>query len=101
MVLSQRERYIAWGFGAAVAILGRNYLALHPYFNSRQQSSSERPTDTQKQRENTKLFKQNGELQKVWHGVVTRGMKDDRPAADKQMVDALFEWAQEAGVQRP
>jgi hypothetical protein len=101
MVLSQREKYIAWGVGAAVAILGLNYLALEPYLNYRQQLSIDSGTVTQKQREYTKLFKQNGELQKVWHEMVAGGMKDNRSAADKQMVDALFEWAQEAGVQRP
>ena len=101
MVLSQREKYIAWGVGAAVVILALNFLALNPYLDYRIRLEDENLAVTKKQTANNELLKQHAQLQKVWHEMIAGGMKDNRSAADKQMVDALFEWAQEAGVQRP
>jgi hypothetical protein len=101
MVLSTREKYIAYGVGGAVVLLALNFFAINPYLDYRIKLADDIRNLVKQQNENNTTFHEHGQLQKVWHEMIAGGLKDNSAAADKQLVDALFEWAQESGIQRP
>ena len=98
MALSRREKMIAWGTGAAVALFALNRYALEPYLAERRALSARRTTLTAQSTENTRTLQKQRRLEREWRNMVSGGLKSDAGEAEQQLYEAVRDWAREAGV---
>lgn len=99
MVLSSREKYIAIGTAAAVAILVLDQLALSPYLARRTAINTERAQVMEDLNKANDLFTRQRKLRNVWANIEKGGLKVDSSAAESQALQAVLDWAQSAGVE--
>ena len=98
MVLSKRERYIAIGTVAAVAILGLDYFVFSPLKRMHDQIVVDGAQVTQDQTAANNLFTRQRNLKKVWTEMQQGGLKVDPSEAESQAYHAVLNWADAAGV---
>lgn len=98
VVLTKREQYIAYGTGAALALLALSYFVLAPYFAARHDRGVRLAAVEKQDRAAENLFKQQQRMQRVWLELKNGGLKTDPAEAESQMLHALGDWAAESGV---
>jgi 1,2-phenylacetyl-CoA epoxidase PaaB subunit len=95
---TQRERYIGIGTLVALGFGALWYFAISPYLDQRAslhkddeqaQTAIEHGNDTLTRRDR---------LNRVWKVMQADGMKMDSSAAESQVLQALFSWAQSSGL---
>ena len=100
MALSKREKLIAIGVGvAAVVFLGDRYV-LTPYVDARREVTDNLTATTTKLREaNTRLARAR-RMERDWRDMEAGagGVKTDQSAAQFQVLEAVGDYAREAGV---
>lgn len=98
MVLSKRERYIAFGTAGVLALLALDRVALSPLF-ARSQRVDDELSNTQVELERAQqLFANGPRMNQRWHSMVVAGLKSDVTESESQALRALHDWAQDAGL---
>ena len=98
MILSKREKYIAIGVGIAVGLLVLDQYLLSPFLARDKAITAETDKVQQQLSRATKLMKEQRDLKPVWADMTSGGLKTTREEADSQALNAVREWAQDAGV---
>jgi type II secretory pathway component PulM len=98
VILSKREKYIAIGVGIAVGLLVLDQYLLSPFLARDKAITAETDKVQQQLSRATKLMKEQRDLKPVWADMTSGGLKTTREEADSQALNAVREWAQDAGV---
>lgn len=99
MALSQRERYIAIGVGAALGLLALDRFVLNPYKERRDQLEVDQTVAVQKIDDANRLFQKQRRMQRVWAKMnADGGLKTDPTDAASQVLNAMQDWAQESAI---
>ena len=98
MILTKRERNIAIGVAAAALLFALDQYLLSPYFDQRK-FITDGTTKAQVQwAKGTKTLNSQRKLKPVWADIIAGGLKTDASDAESQALNAVREWAQDAGV---
>ncbi|MGA2266447.1 MAG: hypothetical protein ABSH10_08475 [Phycisphaerae bacterium] len=98
MVLSKRERYALIGTAVAVTVLAVDRLAVAPLLAWRSRTDDERAHLTSEWDRATALLARRDQVASHWRQMVASGMKSDPGEAESQVLHAVRDWAEEAGV---
>ena len=98
MVLSKRERYVLFGTLAAVGLLALDRVALTPLLDQRSQTLARKERLAADLRVTEDLLTQRRLLAPKWTAMVQSGLKSDPAEAESQILHAMGDWAQDAGV---
>jgi len=100
MALSKREKLIAIGVGVAAVIFVADYYVLDPYVKSREAVTKELENTTAKLREANSRLTRARRMDRDWRAMEAGagGVKTDQSAAQFQILEAVGEYAREAGV---
>ena len=99
MVLSQREKYIAIGLGAALGLLVLDRLFFTPLSDWDVKLLDDRSSADAAVAKESRLFNRQHALMKVWREINTPALKSEPAEAQSQLQNALVTWAQESGLQ--
>lgn len=98
MVLSKRERFGLIAAVAVVAILGLDRWALTPLLAARTKANHDRDALNADVRTAQDLQKLGVEMNSRWNDMVKSGLKPDPTGAESQIMHAVRDWSEEAGV---
>ena len=98
MALSRREKMYAIGTGLAALVFVGNYYVLEPYTQAREKVTTELQTNSQKLLSARQLMKRASREEREWRALESGGLKKDQSEAQFVVLDAVGEWAREAGV---
>jgi hypothetical protein len=98
MALSRRERMYAIGTGLAAVVFVGNLYVLEPYTQAREAVTKELGATSGKLSSARTLLKRAGRMERDWRDMEAGGLKNDQSAAQFVLLDAVGEWAKEAGV---
>ena len=98
MAMSKRERMIAVGTGAAIALFAGDRYVVTPYFAARDAVASERKAVADRLDDADRTFKRQRRLNREWESMVSGGLKSDAGDAEQQLYEAVRDFAREAGV---
>ena len=100
MALSKREKLIAIGVGVAAVVFVADYYVLDPYVKSREAVTKELENTTAKLREANSRLTRARRMDRDWRAMEAGagGVKTDQSAAQFQILEAVGEYAREAGV---
>ena len=100
MALSKREKLIAIGVGVAAVIFVGDRYVLTPYVQAREEVTKDLETTTVKMREANNRLTRARRMDRDWRDMEAGagGVKTDQSAAQFQVLEAVGEFAREAGV---
>ena len=98
MVLSKRERLLAAATVLAVAVLALDRFLLAPFMDLRAQAETEKQSLIGQMERATSLFALKGRLRPKWDEMLAGGLKGDPFDAETQVLHAVRDWSQEAGL---
>lgn len=98
MVLSKREKFVAIGLGAALAVLVLDRLVYTPLDDWSGQLTNQQADLQQNDDQQQALFQRERNLRKVWAELNAGGLKSDASEAESQVEHDLSQWAMESGV---
>jgi hypothetical protein len=98
MAMTKRERLIAIGVGAAVAILALDQLVIEPYFVQRDTLAQSTQKQTKQKVDDMLLLGHASLLRKTWTEIVNTGLTDDDSDAAAAAEASVLEWARAANV---
>ncbi len=96
--MSPREKMIAIGVGAVIALYAVNSSVIDPYVARLHAIDDDTATATATLNERLALFARQSELKKVWAAMTRGGLSADPSAAESLALKATLDWAGEAGV---
>lgn len=99
MVLTKRERTIAICLGAIAAIFLLDRFVLTPYWEAETRIEKETAKATQQLQKQNDLFTNGPRVDRAWRELLSDGLKTNAPAAESQVLHALRDWSQSAGVE--
>ena len=98
MILSKRERYIVIGTVVVVGILGLDRLFLTPLIERRQETNANIRLETEKMEKATGLVTNRSRVSRKWNDLSGSSLKSDGANAESQIIRAVNDWAQDAGL---
>lgn len=98
MILSKRERYIGIATTAVVALLALDRFVFTPLMERRTQVQNDITLAQLDLDRATLLFNNSRSVNKRWGEMLDGGLKTDASAAESQVLQAVNEWAREAGL---
>jgi hypothetical protein len=98
VILSKRERYIAIGTGAVVALLALDRFLFTPLLDQRAQLTSEIELARHGLERATRLFANSRKVNQRWGEMLDSGVKTDASAAESQVLQAVHDFARESGL---
>ena len=98
MILTKREKYIAIGVGAAMAILLLDSYVLSPFVERHRKINEGMDNVTAQIARAGKLVKQEKELKPVWARITTMGLKPASSEAESQAENAVQELIRDSGL---
>ncbi|MFH1731061.1 MAG: hypothetical protein ABIF82_05335 [Planctomycetota bacterium] len=98
MVLTRRERYIFIGTFLALGVLALDRLALSPLLEHRSAIEAQRASLSAELARARTLMAHRSEMDPRWREMVRAGMKSDPAEAESQVLHAIRDWAEEAGL---
>lgn len=98
MALSNRERLMVIGAAAAFALYAGDRFVLSPYLERRQQIADKHTAAVDQLTKARRLLRERDAVRQEWADLSAAGLKSDPSEAERQMLNALHTWAQEAGV---
>lgn len=98
MNLSSREKGLALGTIAVLAILLVDYYVLTPFLSERDLLETQRAQILADISRGRKLVSEGKELVPKWKGMEASGLKEDPAEAESQLLHALRDWAKESGL---
>jgi hypothetical protein len=96
--MSKRERLIVIGTGLAALIFVGDRYALTPYMQAREQVSQDMKSVSGRLGEARNRMKRAGRMEREWRDMLAGGLKTDQSVAQFQVLNAVGDWADEAGV---
>lgn len=98
MMLTRRERAIALATLAVFALLGLDRMVLAPIEDRRSALAAERRQVVAELDRARALFAQRGQTGPEWQAMVAAGLGDGPTQAESRLLQAIRDWAQEAGL---
>ncbi|MFB3894069.1 MAG: hypothetical protein ACE15C_18835 [Phycisphaerae bacterium] len=98
MVLSSRERYILVAAIVAVAVFVLWQLAVGPLLDHMDVTGNQIDKLSAEVNENAMLIANRASKDRKWREMAQNGMKADAAEAESQLMHALQDWAEEAGL---
>ena len=98
MILSKRERYIVIGTVVVVGILALDRLFLTPLIERRQEINANIRLETEKMEKATALMTNRSRVSRKWTEISGTTLKVDGATAEGQIIRAVNDWAQDAGL---
>ena len=98
MVLSQREKYVAIGFGAVAVLAILYWVVLSPMLDWNDTITKGTGDARDVQTKDANLKHKLVQLTKVWNDMTKNGLKTDVSEAQSQLSHAVSEWAAQSGV---
>jgi hypothetical protein len=98
MALSGRERMIVIGTGLAALVFVGDRYALTPYAEARDQVRAELDTTSARLLEGQNRLAKARRMERDWRNMEAGGLKKDQSSAQFQLLDAVANWARDAGV---
>ncbi len=98
MKLSKRERYIAMATGAVVGLLVLDSLVLTPWMEARADLTMRLEARREEMARAEQTFTNLRRANRRWAEVAGGTLRDDASAAESQLLNALRDWSQEAGL---
>ena len=98
MVISKRERYIAIGAVAAIALLALNSFALSPYLDKRNEIAVDLAKPNKELDRSDELFRHQRLLRPVWAKIKNAGLMTDSSDATIQARVSILDSAESAGL---
>ena len=100
MALSKREKLIAIGVGVAAVVFAGDRYVLTPYVQARDEVTKDLETTTAKVRDANSRLTRARRMDRDWRDMEAGagGVKTDQSAAQFQILEAVGEYAREAGV---
>jgi len=98
MELSSRERYVSIAAVLAVGAMALDRLAISPLLNERDATAAELSQLTVKLAHCRSLIDQQRLLVPRWGQMLREGLKGDAAEAESQVLHALRDWSEQAGI---
>ena len=98
MILSKREHYIVVTAIAALALLVADRYVLTPILSHRARMETKIQSLTDEMERAAALFSWKGLMTRKWNEMIAGGLKTDPAEAESQVLHAMRDWAQEAGL---
>jgi len=98
MAMSTRERLIAIGTGLAALVFVGDRYALSPYMKAREEVETDLRTTSNKLTEANRRLARAERLDRDWKAMEAGGLKHDMSAAELQILEAVGDYAKDAGV---
>lgn len=98
MALSTRERNIAVVAGSAAGLFLVYWVAVGPYLAKREQVSNAITAAMAKADNDAIVIKRRKRMNEVWQEMNAGGLKSDVVEAESQLLHAVRDWTQEAGL---
>jgi hypothetical protein len=98
MVLSKRERYIAFATAAVVGILALDRFMVTPLMAQREELDKQIAEQHDKLYTDQKLFKKSREMTRDWAKISSGALKQNSNEAESQALNSLQNWAQDSGI---
>ena len=98
MILSKREHYIVVTAIAALALLVADRYVLTPILSHRARMETKIQSLTGEMERAATLFSWKGLMTRKWNEMIAGGLKTDPAEAESQVLHAMRDWAQEAGL---
>ena len=96
--MTQREKYIAGGVGAAVLLYILNQLVLDPYFQRLHDLDTKRTAAIKEKSDADELINRHPRMQKKWMQITDGGLSNDYSQASRKARAAVDEWIRQSGV---
>lgn len=98
MILSKREHYIVVTAIAALALLVADRYVLTPILSHRARMETKIQSLTGEKERAATLFSRKSLMTRKWNEMIAGGLKTDPAEAESQVLHAMRDWAQEAGL---
>lgn len=98
MVVSKRERCLATAVVLVVAVFVLDRFLLTPFMNLQAQDEADKQSALGEMERATSLFALQGKLRPEWDQMLAGGLKRDAFEAESQVLRAVRNWSQEAGL---
>lgn len=98
MVLTKRERSIIVVMIVAIMILGLDRYVLAPLLDRRSQLAVDIEAAERQSQKADRLLKNNERMKRKWKDMIAAGLKSDASSAENQLLHAVRDWEQDAGL---
>jgi len=98
MILSKRERYIVIGTVVVVGVLALDRLFLTPLIEQRQETNANIRLESERMEKATALVTNRSRVSRKWNDLSASTLKMDGANAESQIIRAVNDWAQDAGL---
>jgi hypothetical protein len=98
MVLSKRERQIAFATIAVLMIFAFDRYMLTPVLEARDKVLSEKKELIKEMAKASEIFKQRNRVSKQWNEMVSGGLNSDVSVTESEVLNAIRVWTQEYGL---
>lgn len=99
MILTKRERTYAVIVAAGLGLFLLDRFALTPYWDADTRIAKDTAKATLQLQKQSLLFKNAPHVERGWRDMLAAGLKTNAPAAESQVLHALRDWSQSAGVE--
>jgi hypothetical protein len=98
MARSKRENLLILGVAAAVGVFALDRYVLTPFATAREAIDADRAVAADQLADNSRLFQRERKLRKDWADMQAAGVNEQPSEAERRMLYAVRQWAQDAGV---
>ena len=98
MARSKRENLLIIGVAAAVGVFALDRYVLTPYTDARDAIAADRAAAAEQLADASRLFQRERQLRKAWADMQAAGVDDAPSEAERRMLHAVRQWAQDAVV---
>src|SRR5687767_11892040 len=98
MARSKRENLLIIGVAAAVGVFALDRYVLTPFTDARNAISADRAVAAEQLAGASRLFQRERQLRKAWTDMQAAGVDDAPSEAERRMLHAVRQWAQDAGI---
>src|SRR4051812_21991345 len=98
MILSKRERYIVIGTVVVVGVLALDRLFLTPLIERRQETNANILLESERAEKATAMVSNRSRVSRKWNELSGSSLKIDGANAESQIIRAVNDWAQDAGL---
>jgi hypothetical protein len=96
--MTQREKYIAGGVGAAVVLYILNQLVFDPYFEKRHELETKTLAAIRAKSEADDLINRHPRMEEKWKQITNGGLSTDFSLASRKARSDVDEWIRQSGV---
>ena len=98
MARSRRENLLIFGVAAAVAVFALDRYVVTPYRDARDAIAADKSVAAEQLADASRLFHRERQLRKAWAEMQAAGVDAAPSEAERRMLHAVRQWAQDAGI---